>query len=374
VPRSSKRTLSAAFAGAGAILATSATLGAAGALSAPGGPTVVADHVNNPRGLELGDSGRLFIAAAGRGGKNCGKIPQLGKVCGGATSSVLGVGAGAKSTVAGGFPSGAGKDGSFATGVDDVSAAPGGALFAIETYVPKPAIKLLPKRTRKFNGKLIEIVNGGAKPIADIARFELKHDPDNQGKDSNPYAVYAASNHTQYVADAAGNDILKVHNGKVSLVAVLKNVGKNQAVPTSITKGPGGDLYVGELIGESRPSTNAARIIRIAPSGKQSVYAKGLNRTVGSSFDRAGDMFVTELTTTAIDPSSHGAVIEIPKSGPRCTIAGSDQLIFPAGGVVTKNGSKLYVSNFSVLPASTPAGGPFGGAHGQVVSLPATCA
>ena len=49
----------------------------------------------------------------------------------------------------------------------------------------------------------------------------------------------------------------------------------------------------------------------------------------------------------------------------------SDQLSFPAGGVVTSDGKTLYVGNYSVLPGQTPACGRFGGANGQIAMSPA---
>ena len=42
-----------------------------------------------------------------------------------------------------------------------------------------------------------------------------------------------------------------------------------------------------------------------------------------------------------------------------------------ASGVVSNDGQTVYVANGSVLPAVTAAAGRFGGAHGQIVSVPA---
>jgi sugar lactone lactonase YvrE len=373
--RSPKRALGAAIAGAGAILATTAALGAAGALSAgPQPPTVVADNISNPRGLELTSKG-LYVAAAGKGGgKKCINSPEAGTICPGTTSKVVRVNltTGEKTRLAKGLPSYAGSDGSFATGNDDVSVAPDGGVFGIETFAPKKGTKLLPKKARKLNGRVLRIEKGAAHRAGHISKFERNHDPDGQGFDSDPYGIYAASESTQYVVDAAGNDVLRVHNGHIKLVAVLPSIGKNEAVPTSITRGPNGDLFVGEFVGEAKPSVDRARVIEISPAGQQTVYATGLNRITGLSFDLAGNLFVTELSTRNLTPTSHGAIVEVPAKGPKCTVSGSTQLHFPAGGVVTGDGSTLYVSNFSVLPGETSPSGPFGGAHGQVVSLPAT--
>jgi sugar lactone lactonase YvrE len=341
---------------------------------------VVIDHLNNPRGLEI-NGGTLYIAAAGRGSGGHGKCLKRGEnaggTCPGASSQVIRAAvSGDHRLLAEKLPSYAGKDGSFATGVDDVSRASDGSLFGIETYALPAGVKVLPKAARKFNGQLIKVDDSTSpnppKPVGNVSAFEFKHDPDKQGKDSDPYAVLAVSAHTAYVADAAGNDLLKVHDGKVSLVTVFKNIGKNQPVPTTIAQGPDGKLYVGTLIGFAPGGKDKARVIQVDPkTGKQTVYARGLNRVTGVDFDSTGKLYVTELSTTGINPNAHGAVMVIPAGGGTPTLLpGSDQLEFPQGGVVSDDDSTFYVSNWSILPAHTDPSGQFGGNNGQVVSLP----
>ena len=104
------------------------------------------------------------------------------------------------------------------------------------------------------------------KEAANITKYETDHDPDGHGFDSDPYAVVARE-HDELVADAAGNDILRVDkHGNVSLFHTFANIvnsvtttptaqwpgfdpspefpGANW-VPTSLALGPHGDVYVG---------------------------------------------------------------------------------------------------------------------------------
>jgi hypothetical protein len=84
----------------------------------------------------------------------------------------------------------------------------------------QPPPGLAPEILRQ-NGKLLWARHGAERVVADITAFECANDPDGQGPEGNPYSVYAISNPTQVVADAAGDSILKVRNGKVSLLAVI---------------------------------------------------------------------------------------------------------------------------------------------------------
>src|SRR4051812_36815304 len=44
---------------------------AAPAATASGGPHVIASGLDNPRGLDFGSGGELYVAEAGRGGSDC---------------------------------------------------------------------------------------------------------------------------------------------------------------------------------------------------------------------------------------------------------------------------------------------------------------
>ena len=110
---------------------------------------MVADRLNNPRGLEL-DGDALYVAEAGRGGPTC--LPPPDEVCIGFTSTVTKVDDGRQRRVVTGMVSVAGPDGTFATGADDVSVADrGGGLFTIITSGPcELALPLPPEAVRQL--------------------------------------------------------------------------------------------------------------------------------------------------------------------------------------------------------------------------------
>jgi len=76
---------------------------------------------------------------------------------------------------------------------------------------------------------------------------------------------------------------------------------------------------------------------------------------------------VTQFANRAGSRQASGAVIRVAPDGTR-TRLGVGRLFFPSGAAVGADGS-IYVSNWSVLPASTPRSSPFKGAGGQVVRI-----
>ena len=228
--------------GAG-ILAVPLTAGVAQAAPpAPSGPVVVVSGLNNPRQLSLVSGIELLVAEAGKGGsfELPGGGPE-GPVFIGTTGSISAVffpqfvHNTSPHRIVTGLLSGAAKDGSAATGSDGVSATRlSGPIYIQQTWFPP---NLLPNTLPKDQlGQLLRARPfGPAKPFADITAFEAKHDPDGKGFDSDPYAVLVVGDHL-LVADAAGNDVLRVdRRGHVSLFHVFPNVTTgacaNQSIP-----------------------------------------------------------------------------------------------------------------------------------------------
>ncbi|GAB3822226.1 ScyD/ScyE family protein [Kribbella italica] len=125
--------------------------------------------------------------------------------------------------------------------------------------------------------------------IADIGKYQVKdpdpYDQESNPTESNPFGVAALRDGTVLVADAAGNDLLRVWpNGHIKTVARLKprtikvpagyppppafppagTPVVSEAVSTSVTVGSDGYWYVGELRGfPATPGTS--QIWRIKP-------------------------------------------------------------------------------------------------------------
>jgi hypothetical protein len=345
-------------------LACTALAVSAGSAGASGAFVVVIDHVNNPRGLAFAPNGTLYAAAAGRAGTKC-----LGPdECVGLTSAIWKRANGKNSQLVGSLPSAGGQDGSFTVGVDGVSVAPDGSVFAIETSAGQDGLPPgFPPRWDTL-GHLLRIwPDGRITKVAAIDQYEWDHNPDGAQLDSDPYGVLALSAHRQLVADAAGNDVLQVVDGHLSTFAVFpKNQWGGESVPTSLAKGPDGAIYVGELGGEGTRA-GGSRVWRVVPGHKPTVFRTGFTSITGIAFGADGSLYVTELNRDPVNFTPDGDIVRVRPNGAR-TRMGVGALQFPAGLAIGPGGG-VFTSNWSILPAFTSAGGPFGGAHGQVVRV-----
>jgi hypothetical protein len=358
----------------------------------PAAPVVVTSGLNNPRQLSLVDQGTLLIAEAGKGGSACsGTGPDA--MCIGATGSVSGVFLPQAGTdrrhieLVTGLISGSGPDGSFAVGSDGVSQRHlGSPIYVQETFAPPDVIPSgLPGEQ---SGKLLRARPfGAAHPVADITAFELANDPDGHGFDSNPYAVVARA-HDELVADAAGNAVLRVdHRGNVSVFHVFPNIvntvtttpsngfpgfdptpefpGAN-FVPTSIAIGPHGDVFVGGLASEL---PGQAQVVELnGRTGHVVRTFTGFSTITGLAIGRDGSMYVSQLEAPESNPPTPEVVGVLTKVSPNGKHHDVD-VPFPAGVAVDK-WDNVFVSAFSVAPASGLAGAPAGfDSSGQVWRL-----
>lgn len=341
-------------------------LAVSGALASSGsGLTTVASGLDNPRGLEVGPGGAVYVVEAGRGGDFCLGAGPEGPTCIGFTAAVTRIAGGTQERVATGLLSAAGPDGSFATGADDVALSRGG-IYVVMTSAPPGAVRGVPAAVRRQLGRLLRVRGSRQTPVADIGRIEVRHNPDGTDVNPNPYGVVAGPRGSFFVTDAGGNTVLRVdRSGLVSIVAVLPpesvpGRGQAQSVPTSITWGPDGALYVGELGGGNMPA-GKSRIFRIDPFGLDDddeddldggveVFATGFTAISGLDFASDGTLYVTEQfrSFAALEHGNlTGRLIRIAPNGRRTELA-RGRLIAP-GGVAVGPGKTVYVSTGSVF-------------------------
>ena len=328
----------------------------------------VAKGLNNPRGVSVAPDGSVYIASAGKGGRNCfgkGEARQ----CLGNTGSIVRVTGGDKSKVAGGFVSATSPGGVFGGPLTGVSVAPDGQAYAVSGSGEPAFVKSLPKPVRSKVGRVFNVSGGSFAAVARVDTLEWKNNLDNVKGDrnSNPYAVLALADR-QIVADAGANAVLEVRGSDVELLAVLpKNRRGTQSVPTSLAVDPAtGDILVGELAfggGKGR-----ARVFRIpAAGGTPAVEATGFTAITGVALGPDGSLFVTEFDRKPRTENPEGLLVRVAPDGTRTNL-GQNTLIAPTGAAVDAAGA-VYVSNYSVLPAKTPKKGPFRGAGGTLVKI-----
>ena len=199
----------------------------------------------------------------------------------------------------------------------------------------------------------LTILKPGQKPVvANLAAFEKAHNPDainhygttsrnacvlnalkkagapvsyTGGLDSHPYAVAALGNGAWAVADAGGNDLLRVsRTGQVSVISVLPAqpvkftaalaaanglpkcvVGvtyKVEPVPTDVEVGPRGTLYATILPGgvDDTAGANPGSVYRIGNDGRAVKVATGFNSATNLAIDPYGNIFVAQLGSGTI--------------------------------------------------------------------------
>jgi hypothetical protein len=376
------------------IFTTAGVVAAVGVMAAPaagahtsGHPhafAVVADHLNNPRGLSPAPGGGLYLAEAGSGGDTCVGGGPEGETCIGLTGSFDRVSASGVKRIVTGLLSGSGAGGVAAEGPVSVSRGPDSKFygqFGLSSHVVPPAgavpADLRDAALAQLGHLWLVKPDGSVRNVSGVGdqdwtwtstRINLAP---NDFPDANPNAVLYSGGH-RYVVDAGANILTEVkRNGAVNVLAFfpVPAGAQSDAVPTCVARGPDGALYVGELLGGFY-SPGHARVWRVVPGHAPRVWATGLTTVQGCGFGQDGAFYATEFETAGLnegptaDPA--GDVVRIDQHGNR-THLGVGKLFFPSGFAAGSDGA-IYVSNCSIAPA-TGMGPQLCPTGGQVVRI-----
>jgi hypothetical protein len=203
----------------------------------------------------------------------------------------------------------------------------------------------------------------------DLLEYELENNPDDQDQSvdtlSNPFSVLVQE-HRILVADAGANAVLSIdrESGEISNFFVPEvitdtpecedaenNPGTTgcDPVPTEITEGPDGKIYVGSLAAES---PGAARVYVLDHHGKLVDQIRGLTSVTGVAVHDDGTVYVSNVIEGApegegpppagFDPASVGEMTRIAPDGTRTTA----DVTMPTGLEIEDG--KLYASAWSV--------------------------
>jgi hypothetical protein len=264
----------------------------------------------------------------------------------------------------------------------------------------------------------LTILRQGAKPVvADLSRFEKNHNPDRgvtygitqrlsasvkscvvaslkqagapgaeQGKtsyrgqvDSHPYAVTSLGEGSWAVADAGGNDIVRVDIwGHVSLIAVLPAqplkltravlaanglpscalglTYRSEAVPTDVEVGPHGALYVTTLPGGVTGTPGS--VYKLAHGCRPEKVATGFKEATNLAIDPWGGIYVAELGAGQISKVVHGKPVPV----------------FSMPGLVADEWANGHLYASTAPAAAAPEGSTAPPAPGVVIELGPTSA
>jgi hypothetical protein len=326
-----------------------------------GGPhlKVVAEGLDNPRGLDVGRSGAVYVTEAGRGGSGpCRQGPEGGEECVGASGAVTRIWHGKQHRVLRGLPSLAVANGEGATGPQDISIGPFGNARLVVGLGGDAAQRASLGPLGPLFGQLFRVsLYERPRAVADLAAYEAAADPDGDGADSNPNSVVSQFLRT-IVADAGGNDLLRVGSGgRITTLAVFPErlvpppgppappTFPMDAVPTSVVVGPDRNYYVGQLTGFPFP-VGGANVYRVERGGSEpKVVAGGFTNITDIAFGPDKSLYVLEFATNGIlsgDPA--GALKRVRRNGSVETVV-SEGLVAPTGLAIDRKGH-AYISNY----------------------------
>jgi hypothetical protein len=322
---------------------------------------VVVDGLVSPLGFAIGSDGTFYVAEA-----FAGQLTSINKK-------------GKRTTLV------SGSDGQFTSGVD----AKGRGTLAYTLSLP-PEFADGPPMDTTLNRVL---PNGRTRELASLLDYETSSNPDSGNLyglaesasaecvtqaeaaadiigparypgivDSNPYAV-AIDHGSQVVADAAGNDVVRVSsNGRVTTVGVLPPVAQvltpealdglpleacvgelfeSDPVPTDVEIGPDGNYYVSALPGFPE-SAGAGKVFRITRSGSVTEVASGFTGAVDLAVAADGTIYVAELfgfQVSMVPPGESAATKSVFVPCPTAVEVGPDGTVYAAeGGICSDEG------------------------------------
>lgn len=301
----------------------------AGVASAADGGTIVATGFNGPQGVLVVTDGSVWVIDSGVGGDQelTIKSPETGediKVTVGETARVVQIAPDGKQTVAATLPS-----------IATPQEASGGSRLALLNGVLYATsggwTEANNGPTASPNtGAVVKIEGGKATEVAQPWKLEQSQNPGGFVLDSHPYGLTAGPDGNLWVADAGGNDLLKVNasTGQIDLVAVFPGIpgpmanpergGANESdpVPTAVAIGSDGSMYVSLLPGAPF-LPGSSKVVKVSPDGSISDYATGLTMTTDLRSGPDGNLYAVQFgqfTQTGPVPNS-GKIIRIRAGG-----------------------------------------------------------
>jgi hypothetical protein len=207
------------------------------------------------------------------------------------------------------------------------------------------------------------VQNGRWRLGADVSAYEAAANPDGGPLDSNPYGLLGRARGGIVLTDAGGNDLLRVAGGgdddgadaSISTLAVFPSRSTTpphpscvfpgfpavtDSVPTSVTIGPDGAYYVGELTGGPFCAANA-NVYRVVPGQAPTVYCGGFTTITDHTWGPDGKLYVLQHSNGPVFFATPGNVVRVESDCSKTVV--SPPLNRP-GSLAFGPDGRLYVS------------------------------
>ena len=306
--------------------------------------SVVANGLDNVRGLSFGPDGSLYVTEAGVGGDQLcsGSFTlQTEQACVGASGAVTRIKDGKQERVITNLPSWAlSSTAGQAIGANDIEFDAAGNPYLLIGLSGDPNSNNTPLNSPNF-GELykVDFNSGALTSIADISSYEFAKNPTvllpNGYIGSNPYS-FTIEGDTAYIANANRNEVLSVKLDGSNLKTLVEFPDqtlttptqeiKYQAVPTGVAIGPDKALYISQLTGVPIPE-GKANIYRLGEDGKATVYADGFTQLTDLTFDSKGNLYALQFANKPFYLGNlDGSLIQIAPDGTRTTLLSGNGL------------------------------------------------